>query len=80
MTQTQSEYKTAADTDNAVRCQSCDGIIGSYILGENKRTYILIGGVMLYSAHGICQGCGAEWHWCWTDKTLEKLTKRRANS
>ena len=80
MTEPQPTYKTAADTDNAVRCQKCGVVIGQYIMMGDGRTCVHLGSVVVYSAHGVCQNCGAEWHWCWTDKTLEKLTKRRANS
>jgi hypothetical protein len=62
-----------------VACSTCHSIIGCYwpvdVHGKS-RVMLKIGCVILESAHGKC-ACGAEWHWCYTDRMLADLISRR---
>jgi hypothetical protein len=57
---------------NIVCCQQCGCALGRYKQIDDK-IWIVIGSVVLSSAHGRCIICGVDWHWVGSDKKLEEI-------
>ncbi len=53
----------------------CNQLIGEYVQVRNE-IWLLIGGVKLFAAHGICANCGKEYHFYASEKKLEKIIAR----
>jgi len=76
-----SERKTAyivnapATTNPALICGECKTALAYYVRGQDGRVWVLVGNLVLSSAHGRCV-CGAEWHWVASEKRLEDLLER----
>jgi len=59
-----------------IYCQHCGEIIGCYEPMPDQ-VWIRLGGAVLYSAHGVCNSCGEEWHWSYSEKSINVLICRR---
>ena len=60
--------------DPAVYCQHCGALIGWYVQVE-KQVWLQIGMIKTRVLHGQCT-CGAQFHYCASDKMLEALIER----
>ena len=58
-------------------CSKCNRVIGRYIT-VGPETWIMIGDIPLYVAHGRCPDCGEVFHFSETEKRLDHLVSRLA--
>lgn len=65
------------DNERAVvKCGSCGAVIGEMFTIEPGQVRLLVGGVLVNVARGVCVSCGAEFHWSISERMLAELIQR----
>ena len=78
MTETKARYVTMGNPgllDKLVMCSECMRVIGFYQEVDGQ-VMLKIGGVNVWSLHGNCTRCDAEFHFSSSEKRLERLVER----
>ena len=58
-----------------VHCPTCGMLVGWYVR-VNNQVWLQSGALQLRSLHGICAVCHSEFHYCASEKQLEKLIRK----
>lgn len=64
----------AKDTEH-VCCRKCGTQIGVYVDLDGMK-WLLVGGMILRNAMGVCGACGEPWYWSVGDRMLAELVQR----
>lgn len=57
-----------------VECSGCNRKVGE-LTEIRGQEWLQINGLVVRSLHGVCRGCGAEFHWSTSDRTLAKMVQ-----
>ena len=64
-----------AGRDSVVRCSHCHAVMGDLVILPNGQEWLVIGGVLSRSVHGVCKFCGETFHWTVADQALSELIR-----
>ena len=58
----------------AITCTGCQRRVGELVQMRGQ-DWLQVNGLVVRSLHGVCRGCGAEFHWSVSDRALAKIVQ-----